>query len=447
MSSLARRVVPVLASLALGRSARGLARRAVELRRRVRREPHRLFYFHQVDDPYSHLVAQVLERLLRRYDVELEARLVGPPPEEAAPERTLLEAYSMKDAADVAPAYGLAFPFGSGPPPPKRVALAQRILAAAIETGTFANRVQAVGEALWAGDAAALEAMAAKTPAASENATQAALRAGNEERERRGHYLGGMLHYGGGWYWGVDRLGHLEERWQSLGILRPGCSRERLVRRPDFRGRDDEVRSDTRFQLEFFASLRSPYTYIAMDRVNGLAKRLPVDVIQRPVLPMVMRGLPVPRSKRLYITLDTKREAEEAGVDFGRVCDPVGRPVERAFSIYPLARREGVEAAFLESFARASFAEGVDTGEEQGLRRVCERAGLDWQEAREFLDRPGWEGELEANRAEMFAAGLWGVPSFRLLGDARGPDFCTWGQDRIWRVEQEIRRRVGAPTK
>jgi hypothetical protein len=23
------------------------------------------------------------------------------------------------------------------------------------------------------------------------------------------------------------------------------------------------------------------------------------------------------------------------------------------------------------------------------------------------------------------------------------PDFCTWGQDRIWRVEEEIRSRLG----
>jgi len=89
--------------------------------------------------------------------------------------------------------------------------------------------------------------------------------------------------------------------------------------------------------LEFFLSLRSPYTYIAMERSFDLSHRLPVDLVLRPVLPMVMRGLPVPREKQLYIVLDTKREAEDAGVPFGRVCDPVGRPVERCFSLYPCA--------------------------------------------------------------------------------------------------------------
>ena len=447
MSSFVRRIVPSLAALALGPQARGLARRAVEMRRRLRGEPHRLFYFHQVDDPYSHLVAQVLGRVLERYEVELEPLLVGPPPAEAAPERALFEAYARKDAADVAGGYGLAFSSGARAPSTHLVALAERIAAGAIAKGSFARWAAPIGDALWAGDAAGLESLARSVPALGAAEAAAAVERGQEERARRGHYLGAMLHYGGGWYWGVDRLSHLEARWRALGIARPGRDATPIVARPDYRGREHEVKSDTRLQIEFYASLRSPYTYVAMERVNDWPKRLPVEVIQRPVLPMVMRGLPVPRTKRLYILLDTKREAEEAGVDFGRVCDPVGRPVERGFSLHPLAKRRGVEAEYLESFARAAFAEGVDTGEDAGLRFVCERVGLDWEEAKAELDQPGWEAELEANRVQMFAAGIWGVPSFRLLGDARGPDFCTWGQDRLWRVEEEIRRRLGAPTR
>ena len=59
-------------------------------------------------------------------------------------------------------------------------------------------------------------------------------------------------------------------------------------------------------------------------------------------------------------------------------------------------------------------------------------------------DRVGWREELEENRRTLHAAGLWGVPSFRLLGGEGERDFCTWGADRIWLVEEEIRRRLGA---
>jgi 2-hydroxychromene-2-carboxylate isomerase len=182
-----------------------------------------------------------------------------------------------------------------------------------------------------------------------------------------------------------------------------------------------------------------------MERVFALPDRLPVDIALRPVLPMVMRGLPVPAAKRLYIVLDTRREARRAGVPFGRVCDPVGRPVERAFQLYPWARERGRAAEFLHAFARAAFAEGVDTGSDAGLRAVVERAGLSWDEARaeQAVDR-GWREELEANRETLFALGLWGVPSFRLLGRPGESDFWTWGQDRIWRIEAEVHARLAA---
>ena len=83
--------------------------------------------------------------------------------------------------------------------------------------------------------------------------------------------------------------------------------------------------------------------------------------------------------------------------------------------------------------------------EMRGLRVVVERAGLSWEGARKHLDSEGWRPELERNRKLLLEQGLWGVPSFRLVGEDGEPDYCTWGQDRIWRVEEEIRRRRGTP--
>jgi len=421
---------------------RDLRRAAAEGRRRLSGAPHRVRWFHQVDDPYSHLGAQLLARFAARYDVELAPRLVGPPPDDAAPERERLAAFARRDAADVAPGYGLAFPRDAAAPAAGAVALAARILAASPAAG-FAALAPRVGEALWRSDEAALAALARAHPPASEEAARAALAAGSEERRRLGHYLGGMFHYGGEWYWGVDRLAHLEERLAGLGLAREGA-RPPLIAPPAFAALPAPAGGE-RLVLDFFCSLRSPYTYIAIERVLALPRRLPVEIALRPVLPMVMRGLPVPAAKRLYIVLDTKREAARAGVPFGRVCDPLGRPVERAFSLYRWARERGRAAELLLAFTRAAFAEGVDTGTDAGMRRVVESAGLPWHEARERLDRDeGWRDELEANRRELFALGLWGVPSFRLRGRAGEPDFATWGQDRLWRVEAEIRVRAGS---
>lgn len=445
MSRIQRKLSPIFSATFTSPRTRGMRRRIAEARRRLAGQPHRVHYFHQVDDPYSQLAAQILGELVARYDVVVEPHLVGPPPDDAAPERARLEAFARKDAADVAPAYGLVFPEHAEPPGRDALALASRLLVAAIRAGRFALEAPRVGAALFAGSTAALDAIARDLAPADAAATRSAVEAGTALRRRLGHYLGGMLQYGGycggEWYWGVDRLGHLERRLQSLGALRAGAAADGIVVRPDH-GDDRCLASAPRQRLEYYPSLRSPYTAIAMQRVLALPERLPVDLVLRPVLPMVMRGLPVPSAKRLYIMLDTKREAEAAGEPFGHVSDPVGRPVERGLSLYPFAREHGRAGEYLHAFTRAAFAEGIDTGTEAGLRHVVERAGLSFEQARPHLDGESWREELEENRRVLLESGLWGVPSFRLIGERGEPDFCTWGQDRIWLVEEKVRQRA-----
>ena len=456
-----RRIAPRLIEAMTSPRTRAARRWLAEQRRRLSGSKHRVLYFHQIDDPYSQLAAQVLPELLARYDVVLAPHLVGPPSDAAAPERQRLAEFARRDAADVAPGYGLVFPADAQPPAPECVELAARLLVPAIQAGTFPALAARAGAALWRGDRRALEAIAREAGVTDLAAARAGLAEGSRLRDRLGHYLGAMFHYGGEWYWGVDRLSHLERRLRALGLLRKAGSPELIAPRPD-PSHEPAPASRERLTLEFYPSLRSPYTAIVMDRVLELPKRLPVDLVLRPVLPMVMRGLPVPRAKRLYITLDTKREAEDAGVAFGRLCDPVGRPVERCFSLYAWAGERGRAAELLRSFTQAAFAEGVDTGSDAGLRLVVERAGLPWDEAEAILaadhaarigPQPssssvaasiGWQEELEANRQQLLALGLWGVPSFRLLGRPGETDYATWGQDRLWRVEQEIRRRLSA---
>jgi 2-hydroxychromene-2-carboxylate isomerase len=59
----------------------------------------------------------------------------------------------------------------------------------------------------------------------------------------------------------------------------------------------------------------------------------------------------------------------------------------------------------------------VKTSNDKGLKKVVEKAGLDWEQAKNIVGQPGWEELVEANRLAMYEAGLWGVPSFRLLDE------------------------------
>lgn len=416
------------------------------LRERVRRlsgEPHRIVYFHEVDDPYSHLAAQTLAPLAAHYAVAIEPRVASLELGMNRPEPELLARHARRDCALVAPHYGLEFPAKALAPDPTLTRLAERLLVAAESSGidAFAERAVAVGRALFSGDTTALDALGRASSPASEATTRARLDDATRARAKLGHFGGAAFLYGGEWFWGVDRLHHLERRLTALGAARGNegfaFGRPPLETAPVARA--DEM------TLEIFPSLRSPYSAIGYEPALDLAKATGVRQVTRPVLPMVMRGVPVSLAKGLYIFRDARREGAALGMPFGRMIDPIGTPVRRAFALWPWARSLGRGEAFVASFLRAAFAEAVDTSSEAGLRRVVERAGLAWSQALPHLGSTEWETELEQNRICMIEEmGQWGVPSFRLRGPGDERDLVVWGQDRLWLISREIQRRGGA---
>ena len=397
--------------------------------------PHRVDYFHQVDEGYSDLTAQVLERFAQRYDIELHCHLVRGQEGKNAPEPEMLASLARYEAHLIAPGYGLCFPQRPDPPEPEHVVVATQILAAQ-SSEDFPRVVAAVSAALWQGDDAALKRLAVAHGSASADAAAAAVSAGTEKRKALRHYSGAMFYYGGEWYWGVDRLYHLEMRLAALGADRsPGESL--IAPRPDMdlAGHTDQGR----YTLELYASLRSPYTAVIFDRAVAFAQHAGVELKLRPVLPMVMRGVPATREKGMYIFMDAAREARVAGVPYGNFYDPIGDPARRCYALYPWAASQGKGVELCSSFLRHAFALGVNTNNDRGLRRVVEAAGLDWSAAQAHRHDTAWEALLEENRQTMYAAGLWGVPSFRLLNPAGEALLATWGQDRLWLVAHTLR--------
>ncbi len=415
-----------------------IARRRAKAERKRQRagEPHRVSYFHQLDDGYSHLAAQTLRPLLERYDIELDFQLVSAQHDRNLPEPELLLRLSRTDSAKVAPHYGLRFPENAKAADPALVSLGQRILARA-EASNAPELAVTVGDALWASDAAGMEALADAHGAVDAASADARVAGGNALRAKRGHYSGAMFHYGGEWYWGVDRLYHLENRLVDLGASR---ARDEALLAPRPEIEFGPLRDDGSLTFEIYPSLRSPYTSLIFDHAVRLAEETGVRTVMRPVLPMVMRGVPATRQKGFYIFSDAAREARALGLDWGRIADPIGDPVRNAYSLYPWAVEQGKGTALLSSFLHAAFFDGVPTNARAGLRTVVESAGLSWDEAEKILGNRDWEDAFEANRLAMYDFGSWGVPSFRLLDEAGREVLALWGQDRLWLFSREIQR-------
>ena len=375
--SLKSLIVPRIAAKMLSEETRDKKRAQFERQRMKTGEDHIVEFFHDPSDPYSQLLHKVLPEFTERYNVKMLTHLVGPPDAGAAPERDKLIEYSKLDAMRLAKKAGIEFEIEE------------------------------------------------RAPAANTSVADA-------RRENLGHYLGGTLYYGGEWYWGLDRLHYLEDRLQGLGLNQEGNGSSVIYAPPQVPAGSGK----TNAEIHWFASFRSPYTAIVRDRIKSLAEAYGADLKIRFVLPMVMRGLPVPPAKKKYIPLDTAREARRLGVDFGKVLDPVGRPVELGYSLIPWAREQGRDYNYVQSWLKGVWAEGIDAGSKSGLQQIVERAGLNWNEAKELLGNEDWRAEAEANRHEMMDRGIWGVPSFR-VGDT-----ITWGQDRLWVIEHALQKQV-----
>ena len=147
---------------------------------------------------------------------------------------------------------------------------------------------------------------------------------------------------------------------------------------------------------------------------------------------MVMRGLPIPRAKLMYIVKDAKREADRLQIPFGRLADPVGRGAERSIAAFYYAREQGKEREFALQAGKAIFSEAIEVATDKGMRTVTERVGLFWPEVKASLAKEGWRETVQVNRDTMTNAGVWGVPAFKM------GELALWGQDRDWLLARQL---------
>jgi 2-hydroxychromene-2-carboxylate isomerase len=298
----------------------------------------------------------------------------------------------------------------------------------------FTTQAQRIGLALW-------HHHSLPKPSHQERAhAETCVAAGDTLRASLGHFQGGTLYFDGEWYWGVDRLPLLLARLKEEGHSQASVDDFDIYAAGSVRPLTVSAAVNHNITLEYFPSLRSPYTAVGHSTVEDLVARSHVALNLRPVMPMLMRGVTAPQPKQRFILSDSVREARAKGIAFGNFVDPFGEPVKRGFALFPGARAQGKGMAFIGAYLNAAFAQGIDIDSKRGLQQVVADAGLDWQATVDHPDNANWQRLLDTNVHSMLQAGLWGVPSFRVSSPDE-PDFCCWGQDRIWRVEHELARR------
>jgi 2-hydroxychromene-2-carboxylate isomerase len=416
-------------------TARSTRRSLAETRRKLSRKAHTVSVFLELDDPYSYLLAQYLPDLAGSYDVDLRYYLTQACSDKGyRPHADLWAAYAERDCRRIAAELGVPFlDKGKAPPVEHRRALIDD-LAANCDGPEFATDLLESIALYWRGDT---EGVARRITGAELTGEGDRLLAENEQRlTDLGHYNCATLYYEGEWYWGVDRLHYLTARLDDLGARRESASVARLASIAQVMQTTLPIAPPSTAKelppLELFFSFRSPYSYLCLKRTFDLVDAFGLQLVVRPVLPMVMRGLQVPRSKLVYIAQDTAREAKRLVIPYGDFADPIGKGVERCLAVFYYAQSEHRERDFVLNAAEAIWSRAVDVATDTGMRKVTGRSGLFWPDVLDAMSDDAWRATVEENRESMMDSGTWGVPTLRL------GDFVVWGQDRDWLLARRV---------
>ncbi len=204
--------------------------------------------------------------------------------------------------------------------------------------------------------------------------------------------------------------------------------------------------------FDLYWSFRSPYCYLALDRILAIHRDHGVEVRVRPIYPIAVRKPDFFKNTnplyRPYHTLDSHRVAESLGVPFRRpLPDPIQMDMEtgaiapeqpyifRLTRLGMAAAMAGKGLPFLDQVSRIIWDGTVDGWDQGGhLAGAMTRAGLDAEKLEQDVadDPDKYDAALEENQEAHKAAGHWGVPLMVFEGEP------FYGQDRVdlllWRM-------------
>ena len=412
-------------------------RTSAEAKREKENRPHEVLYFHKVDDPYSHLTIHYIDKIKSTFDVTLKPVLVGKENLEAVHEPTLYNIYCLEDAKRIAPFYDLEL--SAEYYPSKELIDQSNSILTAVEEDNFSEVAKKVSSALWTGDQESLDILSAHYVSTPTEVVKK-LEEGNEIRNEKGYYFGSAFYYEKELYWGVDRLHHLEDRLIDLGVKTDNTNDS--ICSPNLKA-PSKLNSEKKVNLCYYPSLNSPYTYACAKRVREIRDDYPINLITKPVLPMLMRNMTIPDFKGKYIISDAAREARKHGYPMGSIYSPIGKPARKAYSLFPIIDEAGKGFEYIDELLKASFYDGINIGEDDYLESLVSQLRLDWPTISKDLNTKHWKRVLDDNLKDMYAGNCWGVPSFKITDSDGSNPFYVWGQDRMWLLKEEINKRLG----
>jgi 2-hydroxychromene-2-carboxylate isomerase len=192
--------------------------------------------------------------------------------------------------------------------------------------------------------------------------------------------------------------------------------------------------------IRFYFSFRSPYTWLAAERLESELGDLGVPIERLPIYPTpeIFPNDPAAMPDKIaYIAQDIRRLARERGLTVR--LPPSGDPDwALSHAAFLAARHHDAEHRFMLEMFRKRFCEGLDLGEDSAIADAARGAGLDADAMLSAAHSAELRGEASAGwRLAAERDRIFGVPSFVYAGK------LYWGQDRMHFLRSAVVRKSG----
>ena len=186
-------------------------------------------------------------------------------------------------------------------------------------------------------------------------------------------------------------------------------------------------------QMRFYFSFRSPYSWLAMYRINLIREKLPVELQLIPVFPPrdKEKFMLSNKNKVRYIVKDINRISTAYGLDM-KWPEPFDTDWLAVHIAYIYAAEQGKGIPFCLAIYHARFVEGKDVGDEAIMREASITCDLDTDALIEVQSKREYKRKLLKRMESAGDEGVFGVPYF-LYGDS-----AYWGNDRLEWLLREI---------
>lgn len=192
--------------------------------------------------------------------------------------------------------------------------------------------------------------------------------------------------------------------------------------------------------IRFYFSFRSPYAWLAAERLEAEIGDLGVPIERIPVYPTgtLFPNDPAAMPDKLaYLVQDVRRLARERGLAV-RFPSAAETNWAAAHAAYLGAEAEGAGQEFMIALFRQRFMEGREVGVDEVIAEAAEQAGLAPEVALDAAHDAALRDRAAAGWAEAIERDhVFGVPSFVYAGK------LYWGQDRMHFLRSAVERKSG----